>query len=474
MQSHLNFKKTIGTAAWLLGRAAVLAFAPLLSMAGEASLSPQAESRQYDTYQGLIMAGYQGWFNTPGDGAERGWHHYDGNDGFRPGSCTIDFWPDVTEYDKTYPSPFTLPSGENARLFSSYDPETVETHFRWMEEAGVDGVFMQRFITEIRTPKGLRHFNRVLASAMEAANRHSRAIAVMYDLSGMRPGEEQLLLSDLDTVAQRHGLWDRDGNPSYLYHRGRPLVAVWGIGFDDGRGYGYAEAQAIIGGLRERGYSIMIGVPTGWRQLSSDALPDPELHRLIEQCDVVMPWFVGRYGPEEYESFLPLIEGDMRWAEEHGVDYAPLCFPGFSWRNMPGHGDSRQIPRLGGDFLWQQLSACIGLGAKMVYVAMFDEIDEGTAVMPVAREVPVGESRFVPLDEGLSPDHYLWLIGQASLMLRGILPLTPHQPQRAHDYRCEQISCGKIFLQLAQLFYPFKVANCDPERIKQHSLSPTF
>ena len=29
----------------------------------------QSGGKQYNSYKGLVMAGYQGWFNTPGDGA---------------------------------------------------------------------------------------------------------------------------------------------------------------------------------------------------------------------------------------------------------------------------------------------------------------------------------------------------------------------------------------------------------------------
>src|ERR1700719_96726 len=59
----------------------------------------------FPSYNGLIMAGYQGWFNAPGDGADMGWNHYATNGKFEPGFCKIDLWPDVGEYAKKYETP---------------------------------------------------------------------------------------------------------------------------------------------------------------------------------------------------------------------------------------------------------------------------------------------------------------------------------------------------------------------------------
>lgn len=392
---------------------------------------PRAAKR-YDSYKGLIMAGYQGWFNAPDDGANRGWYHYTGPNGFRPGSCTIDFWPDVSEYEKTYRTEFRFADGSPAYVFSSHDASTVDTHFRWMKEYGLDGVFMQRFIPEIRGASGRMHFNRVLASAMKAANKYERAICVMYDLSGMQPHEEGLLLADIAEIAERYSLKDHDANPSYLYHNGRPLVCVWGVGFNDNRRYGYDEAERIIRGLRAQGFSVMLGVPTYWQTLDEDTLPDARLHELIRQCDIVMPWFVGRYDESGYAACREIIRDNLAWTRANGVDYAPLVFPGFSWRNMPGKADSRQIPRNNGSFFWKQLSGAIELGAEMIYVAMFDEIDEGTAIFKCATEVPVAApgSTFVPLDKQGGSDRYLWLAGEAGRMLRGEKPLTRDLPER--------------------------------------------
>jgi hypothetical protein len=296
----------------------------------------------------------------------------------------------------------------------------VDTHFRWMKEYGLDGVFMQRFIAEIARPSGMAHFSTVLSNAMDCANRYDRAIAVMYDLSGMPADGPEILLRDIDTLAARHHLFDHDANPSYLYHNGKPLVAVWGVGFNDNRRYGFDEAETIIEGLRSRGYSVLLGVPTHWRDLESDTLSDPRLHALILRCDIVMPWFVGRYTEATYPQYHSLIRKDLRWARRHGVDYAPLCYPGFSWANMQRWGKGLQIPRHGGKFFQDQLDFCIKAGAKMLYIAMFDEIDEGTAIFKIARDVPVSapRSEFVPLEEGVPSDRYLRLAGEAARRLK--------------------------------------------------------
>ena len=378
----------------------------------------QSGGKQYNSYKGLVMAGYQGWFNTPGDGSGRGWHHYNGRNGFRPGSCSVDLWPEVSEYKKLYKTEFSFADGKPAYVFSSHDESTVDVHFKWMQEYGLDGVFMQRFITEIRNESGLKHFNKVLNSAMKSANKYERAICVMYDLSGMQPGEEQLLLKDIAEIADRYSLKDHVKNPSYLYHNGKPLVTVWGVGFNDNRRYGLKEAAHIIDGLKSQGFSVMLGVPTQWRTLNGDTESDPRLHELIRKCDIMMPWFVGRYNETTYPKYQKLVEEDIQWAKKNQVDYAPLVFPGFSWGNLKGKDHNSFIPRNKGSFLWTQLMGAIRAGAEMIYVAMFDEIDEGTAIFKCAKKVPVGKSTFVPLEEGVESDHYLKLVGEAAKILR--------------------------------------------------------
>ena len=87
-----------------------------------------SKTTKYPSYKGLVMAGYQGWFHQPGKGVM----YPDGN------SVRIDMWPDVSEYEKTYPTGQKLADGSTARFFSSTDESTVDLHFKWMQEYGLD------------------------------------------------------------------------------------------------------------------------------------------------------------------------------------------------------------------------------------------------------------------------------------------------------------------------------------------------
>src|SRR5450432_1008886 len=149
---------------------------------GQNKYSPTSS---YETYIGLIMAGYQGWFNAPSDGANMGWNHYARDGRFEPGYCKVDFWPDVKEYQKIYETPFRKADGRPAYLFSSYDKQTVYLHFKWMKEYGVDGVFVQRSVTAIKSLENLHHDDHVMINAINASRHYHRAISIMYDFSGI-------------------------------------------------------------------------------------------------------------------------------------------------------------------------------------------------------------------------------------------------------------------------------------------------
>jgi hypothetical protein len=384
----------------------------------------------YKSYNNLVMAGYQGWFAAEGDESQRGWYHYQNGScgGFKPGCSSIDFWPDVSEYGKKYLTPFTYAGGTNAYLYSPYDEETVDLHFKWMKDYGIDGVFMQRFVGEIKpsNAKGKRHFNKVLENALKAAKKYGRAICIMYDLSGCSSADVAYLEQDWNELQTLFALFDNLQHPEYVRHRGKPLLAIWGVGFNDNRNYTIADVDQLIGKIKgpTKKISVMLGVPYYWRTLRNDTENSPQLHELIKKADIVMPWAVGRYNEINYNNVAPAeLLNDIQWCGTNGVDYVPLAFPGFSWGNLKNDPSVyNSIPRNKGEFLWEQIAGAKGSGVKSLYVAMFDEVDEGTAIFKCAKQdnLPLNASKqFVGIENELASDYYLWLTGQGAKWFHG-------------------------------------------------------
>lgn len=173
----------------------------------------------------------------------------------------------------------------------------------------------------------------------------------------------------------------------------------------------------------------MLGIPSGWRELDRDSMKEKALHEVIQLADVVSPWTVGRYrSPAEAKRHgEAILQPDVVWCAEHKIDFLPVVFPGFSWSNMYG-AKFDDIPRMKGAFLWSQFVAAKRAGAGMIYVAMFDEVDEGTAIFKCTNNVPVGDGvKFLSYD-GLPSDYYLRLTGLGGKLLRGELPLTDSLP----------------------------------------------
>lgn len=377
------------------------------------------------TLYGKVMCGYQGWFSVPGDGGpEHGWRHWTKDGGpLADGNAKVDLWPDVSELDpaQRFPTGFKMADGSPAEVFSSYEKATVLKHFEWMQEYGIDGVFVQRFANGLKNPGSLDHCNTVLASCRAGANLHGRAYAVMYDLSGLPAGHIDDVIDDWRALKNEMVITE---DPAYLNHHGKPVVAIWGVGFNDHRDYTLAECRRLIEFFKhdpeDGGCTVMLGVPANWRELQGDAVNDPELLKVIALADIVSPWTVGRYtnpaGAARYAENN--LKPDQAWCRERNIDYMPVVFPGFSWHNMKG-GPSDQIPRQHGQFLWSQFREAKNANVAMLYVAMFDEVDEGTAIFKCVNNVPVGEkSKFVTF-EGLPSDFYLRMVGNGTKLIHG-------------------------------------------------------
>jgi hypothetical protein len=134
------------------------------------------------------------------------------------------------------------------------------------------------------------------------------------------------------------------------------------------------------------------------------------------------------------ENHTPVMVADYNYCNQKGIDYNPVVSPGASTMHLRDGAHMRNWkPRNGGHFLWSQVYEVVKMGSKFMYVAMFDEVDEGTAMYKLVETVdglPVGAHQ-VPLDEDgydLPSDWYLQIGTEIQKMLEGTLDLTPDLP----------------------------------------------
>src|SRR5205823_11424415 len=122
-------------------------------------------------------------------------------------------------------------------------------------------------------------------------------------------------------------------------------------------------------------------------------------------------------------------EADLAELKPLGIGYMPTAFPGFSWDNLRRTSPGKtMIARRKGEFYWRQFAIFKTLGIRTVFVGMFDEVDEGTAIYKVANQTPVG--KYFVTYEGLPADWYLKLTGAATQMIRGAIPLSETIPEK--------------------------------------------
>ncbi len=373
-----------------------------------------------------VLCGYQGWFRCPEDGTGRGWHHYGVQGKFEPGYAHIEVWPDVRELPQSerFASGFKHADGAVAQVFSSARLATTDLHFKWMREYGIDGVMLQRFVTETHDPRSRASLDQVLKHCQASAKKHGRGWALMYDLSGTKPPQADQLIEDWKHLVDSELIDIKSDR--YFQYRSRPLIALWGIGFNDRepmldqweRWLDFFQHDPKYGGLR-----VMLGVPYHWRTLKGDCIQDERLHAILQRADVISPWSVGRMAtPQDATNRVDsVLVPDRIWCESKNIFYLPVVFPGFSWSNlMKSRGQVAtfdQIPRRGGAFMEAQAEAAKQARAKSVYVAMFDELDEGTAIFKTVPLPSQGGSNFLQ-EPAVAPDHYLRLTGRIGAMLR--------------------------------------------------------
>ncbi len=373
-----------------------------------------------------VMFGYQGWHATPNDGAGNNvWRHWFGRNSPDSAVANFDVWPDMREYPKDVleETNMTMPNGTKASLYSAYKYGTVDLHFKWLKEHELDGVFQQRFISDIRSGGGKKHFNQVVRNVQKASEKYRRVYCIMYDITGAGPNWKQTLMADWKFLVDSFNVTK---GSSYLHHDGRPLLAIWGMGFTHNAFATVAQSDSLMDWFNkdaEERYqaTIMGGINDNWLTHSN------EWKAVYDKMDIISPWAVGRYKDDAGADLFKqrAIVPDKAYCDQKKIDYLPVIFPGFSWYNLRrGKTAFNQIPRRGGDFLWHQSYNAISAGVNMIYIAMYDEVDEGTAMYklaPTAAERPV-DGKFISADQdgvSLPSDWYLRLASATSSILRG-------------------------------------------------------
>jgi hypothetical protein len=300
-----------------------------------------------------------------------------------------------------------------------------------MHDYGLDGVALQRFSTILLHPNLVASADRVMTNVRRAAEDHGRIFFLMYDLSGMPPDRFGEIVQDWARL-EAQGL---TSSTAYLSHRGHPLLGLWGLGFN-GRPVKPLDAQLLFDGLQtasasQGGITLLGGVPMGWRTGTHGADSDPGWKSVWRRLGVISPWTVGAYKDEQSADAYGenVLRPDMLAAHGLGADFMPVVFPGFSWANMmaankqPEKGIKNAIPRNCGRFYWRQVYNAVSSGAGMIYGAMFDEVNEGTAMFKLVPHTTDSASAqwFLTLDADgcrLPSDWYLRLAGAATRAVR--------------------------------------------------------
>lgn len=388
-----------------------------------------------DGLDGRLIVGYQGWFGCPGDfEGNRAWQHWFQGEP-SPQTLTVDQLPALDAFPKQELCDTGLkrPDGRPLYVFSSQNRKIVDQHLEWMRRHGIDGLAFQRFAAHLPEAALARRSDNVLGHIRRSAERNGRVFYVTYDVSGADPAR---VIVDIRRDWQHlAGGTQVLASSAYLRHRGKPVVQLWGFGLRDRPGEAgdvarlIADLQSGEGGLTAA--AVIGGVPAGWRTLTGDSRREAGWAATYRSYDVISPWSVGRYpdeaGADRFRQRV--IEPDLLETRRLGIGYQPVVFPGFSWRNlMTVRGDRakailNQIPRRCGRFLQHQVGNALAAGATMLYAAMFDEVDEATALLPLetGRDAVPAPAALLTLDADgcvLPPDHYLDLAGQAARQLR--------------------------------------------------------
>ncbi|UKZ64083.1 uncharacterized protein TrAtP1_005302 [Trichoderma atroviride] len=393
------------TLSWLLYATAVSA-----ASHNQHTHPTRAAAIDASTIQGKWLFGYQGWFRKPGAGVNNHWSA-DGNTP-GPNNIEIDFIPDVSQYPANclFNTQLTLPNGQPAQLYDSSCAGVVDLHFKWMQQYGLDGVIVQRFLGSV----GDQSFTTVLNQVQAAAEKYGLGFIVEYDVSGADSSQGSVataVLNDYNANIKKYTT-----SSAYIHQNGKPVTMVFGIGFS-GFKVTAADSINIASQLQSAGLYVGFGVPEQW---SGDVTGNTGFVQAYKQADFISPWTVGGYSDAGYAGFHTSTQvPDAQLLKSLGKQYAPVIFPGTSALHLNGGNNPSAFdyfPRYNGSFYSAQADALTTMANKPLFIfsAMFDEVNEGTQIMPSLKtnQLPTNQ-KFVGYDNNFADtSFYLELAGK--------------------------------------------------------------
>ena len=217
-------------------------------------------------------------------------------------------------------------------------------------------------------------------------------------------------------------------DPRYLHQGGKPAVQIWGFYSGNAHNPMTAElANRLIDFFQAPGrYSAFLvgGGDWDWRRN-----PDPAWQKFYRRFGAYCPWNIGNYTIDESGlKHAATITGPKTSAmrARSGCSGFPSSIPASVGTTSSGRRRAEPDSAPRGRFLWEQFTTLSRLGVDTVYVAMFDEVDEGTAIFKVTSSPPT-QGHFVGY-EGLPSDWYLRLVGEAARRLHDKQPVPREIP----------------------------------------------
>lgn len=342
-------------------------------------------------FNNKIFCGYQGWYSCDGDGSSRGFSHWSRNKkNLNRKNLLVDMWPFMNEYQKKYS---VL---KNHNLFSNMDFQTTLKHFQWMRQYEIDGIFKQRFLVRIKD-----EFERkVLMNVVRASEKTNRLFAISYDTSKADKTKIMSILKEdwknIEKLVQK---------PNYIKYKGKPVIGI----FCFYRRYMTKKiAQQIIDFYKKKGLAIM------GHTINCAFFLDFTWNKIFKQLDIICPWDVGYTKPIFNTNKVFNLWFLNRLISKKVM---PIIYPGFRWQNLKRNEKTLYIPRNKGKFMWAQFCKAKKLGFKAVFIAMFDELNESTAIFKTSRTPPKNANLIA---NDLKPDGYLKITKEGGRLLKGL------------------------------------------------------